>query len=152
MRKQAQEVQEAAERLRGWLPPGTTVYTVLRHVSRSGMMRRVSLYVILDGAPQWLDGYASRVTGIPLDKKGDGLRIGGCGTDVGFEAVYNLSRALYSKGYGCIGDKCPANDHNNGDRDYTPHGHRKPVHVPNDPEALRHWHNDGGYALTQRWI
>jgi hypothetical protein len=54
-----------------------------------------------------------------------------------------LSYALYPKGFTCLGDggehrrqRCPANDHSNGDRDYSPHQH---------PQA-------GGYALRQEWL
>lgn len=54
------EKDEAAERLREILKPGDTVYCILRHVSRSGMQRRISLYTLHDGEPRWLDGYAAR--------------------------------------------------------------------------------------------
>jgi hypothetical protein len=61
--------------------------------------------------------------------------MGGCGMDMGFAAVYGLSYALFGKGFECTGPNCPANDHSNGDRDYTPH-----------------MHSDGGYALKHRWL
>ena len=40
---QQAERDEAREKLRKWLKPGDTVYTVLRHVSRSGMMRTIQV-------------------------------------------------------------------------------------------------------------
>ena len=65
----------------------------------------------------------------------EGVPVSGCGMDMGFQIVYCLSSALYPDGFDCIGKDCLANDHFNGDRDYTPHRH-----------------NDGGYALKQRWL
>ena len=134
-RKNAEERQEAAESLRALIAPGDTIYTILRHVSRSGMSRSISLYAIRDGKPRWLDGYAAKVTERALDRLHDGIKIGGCGMDMGFALVYNLSRALWPDGHTCIGEGCPSNDHGNGDRDYTPH-----------------LHADGGYALRHQWI
>lgn len=140
MKVTKQEATDARAMLLKFLKPGDTVYTVLRHVSRSGMLRIVSLYAIVDGAPQWLDGWASRLTGIALDRQREGLRMGGCGTDMGFEAVYNLSWALWPDGVPCIGDKCLSNDHSNG-MTRTP-----------DMPTERYTHKDSGYALNQRWM
>lgn len=102
-----------AEYLRQMLPPGTTVYTVLRHVSRSGMDRVVSCYVMgKDGngecAPHWLPSpRIARVLGPGWrdDPKRDGNHVGGVGMDMGFHLVYTLSYALYGKGkYGQAAD------------------------------------------------
>jgi hypothetical protein len=37
----------ALEHLHDWLKPGDTVYTVLRHVSRSGMLREIGVILLL---------------------------------------------------------------------------------------------------------
>lgn len=129
--------EHAIAHLRELLPPGTTVYTSLRHVSRSGMSRRIDLYVIRDNSPVWLSGWYKTATDTKRGKY-DEVTVSGCGMDMGYHLVYNLSRTLYPDGYECIGDgatPCPSNDHSNGDRDYTPHHHA-----------------DGGYALRQRWM
>lgn len=141
------ERKEAADRLRELCPPGTQVYCILRHVSRSGMQRRISLYVKVpegDGM-QWLDGYVS-ATGLARRHHGsqDALVVNGCGMDMGFHLVYELARTLYPDGYGCIGEGCPSNDHANGDRNYRPHDASNAHHW--------HWHRDGGYALRHRWL
>lgn len=125
--------------LREILPPGSTVQCILRHCSRSGMMREISLHAMttdMDGKP-WLRDItrpAAEVIGSRIGKTG-GIRIGGCGMDMGFALVYELSRALYPEGFECIDEECPSSDHFNGDRDYTPHHH-----------------NCGGYALRKEWI
>lgn len=75
--------------------------------------------------------------------------------DMGFWAVYQLSYGLFKGGFGCIGEGCPSNDHSNGDRDYTPHM-SEADRMGADGELCNchkdHMHNDGGYALKQRWL
>jgi hypothetical protein len=148
-KKQAADQAEALAHLRSWLSPGDKVCTVLRHVSRSGMMRAIDLYAWTGAEPPvklWLSSYAARAGVASLSKRYDSLLAGGCGMDMGFSLVYSLSSALYPDGFGCIGKRCPSNDHSNGDRDYTPH----------KPEGLKpqrdHWHTAGGYALRHEWI
>lgn len=138
MTKAEREAQRAtyADQLRALLPPGSTVYCILRRVSRSGMMRHIALLAIMpDGTPHDITGRAARATGMRWDRDTGGLKMGGCGMDMGFSAVYNLAWALYRDSFGCIGEGCPSNDHSNGDRNYAPHQH-----------------HEAGYALRQRWM
>lgn len=165
---QQAERAEALERLREWLKPGDTVYTILRHVSRSGMQRNIAPVVFLDGRadnPRFLYWNVALVLGMTPDREREGVKVGGCGMDMGFHLVYSLSSALFRDGFGCIGEGCPSNDHSNGDRDYRAHvsceygcrstgGRAAPdacVH-PDLPNQHVHWHRDGGYALRQRWL
>lgn len=130
-----QEQTEAREELRQMLPPGSRVYTTLRHVSRSGMLRTIDCHSITDNSPYWLSGMIARATGMGCDHKRQGIKMSGCGMDMGFALVYELSQVLYPSGFECIGERCPSNDHSNGDRDFSPHHHAS-----------------GGYALRQRWL
>lgn len=148
MSKQSEaQRSEALEHLRSWLKPGDTIYTILRHVSRSGMQREISLYAMIDGRMQWLDGVARHVLGMRIGRH-EGLIVGGCGMDMGFHLVYNLAVALWPEGFGCVGQECSSNDHSNGDRDYTLHGENGAGTL----EPHQHWHREGGYALRQRWL
>lgn len=131
------ERAEAIERLRQVMPPGTTVYTQLQHVSRSGMMRHITVRTSLEGLHDWDVAAAAGYTLAPRE----GIKVAGAGMDMGFSLVYNLSRTLYPNGFDCVaaelpiherGRKCPSNDHSN--REHNLH------------------HKDGGYALSQRWI
>ena len=142
MRYTKEEVTEAREQLLAMLKPGSTVWTVVKHVARSGMSRHISCYVVQGADIRWIDGYVAKVTGYPFDREREALRVGGCGMDMGSQLVYSLSRTLYPDGFECLGERqgpggslCPSNDHSNGDRDYTPHNHE-----------------DGGYALNRRWL
>jgi hypothetical protein len=134
---QKQERAEAVEMAHKLLKPGDTVHTILRHVSRSGMLRRISpVRIWQEGQTYHLDHLANCIiNGTRSVDNGDGVPMGGCGMDMGFELVYVLSRYLYPNGFECAGEGCPSNDHSNGDRDYSPHQH-----------------SDGGYALKQRWL
>lgn len=99
------EKQEAIEKLREWIKPGQTVYTILRHVSKSGMTRHISVLV------PWTDEKTgevrfihpnhavSKALGWRLTTTGgsDCLVVGGCGMDMGFHLVYTLSCVLYGK-------------------------------------------------------
>lgn len=146
---------EACAKLREWIKPGDTVYTILRNVSRSGMSRDVSVVLIKRDEhgneytlhPNWLVGAAigARV------KQGwnDAIVMRGCGTDMGFEIVYNLAYALWPEGFGCVGEGCPSNEHSNGDRDYTPHGFTASGCAG---AMANHWHKTPGYALRHKWL
>ena len=67
------------------------VYTELLHVSKSGMIRSIKVYTkdmtdITDMVAE-IDDYTFHKTG--------GLKVNGCGMDMGFSVVYNLSVKLY---------------------------------------------------------
>lgn len=111
--------------------PGDVIYCVLRDVSRSGMSRRISFFVVEKGAKGCRNGrpylrnitsQVSTLTGYGMDDNG-GLRVSGCGMDMGFAVVYDLGRNLWPKG-------TP-----------KPHGTRN-----GEPDR------DGGYALKHEWI
>lgn len=144
--KAATEKQEAIDQLRKWLKPGDTVYTILRHVSRSGMQRKVGVVLIqqtptenIDLHPNWS---VAKATGYRLNRGGanDALIVNGCGMDMGFDVVYNLSHVLYGAGYQCIGEdrRCPGSSHQYRGEHFRKYG----------PEIT---HKDG-YALRHRWL
>lgn len=169
------EAAEAVERMREWVKPGDTLYTILRHVSRSGMSRSISVVTIdhADGGRIYdLDYNVARALGEPIDRDRGGVKVSGCGMDMGFHLVYSLSHALFPDGFGCVGESCPSNDHSNGDRDYTPSTNLVRCDCLDRPgyDGLGrvhercsgtgyvdvgnpdHWHSSGGYALRQRWL
>lgn len=75
------------------------VYTILRYVSNSGMLRIIDFFVIKDNMPINIMGSVETLLDYKMDKKIMGLRISGCGMDMGFHSVYRLSYALYGEGY-----------------------------------------------------
>jgi hypothetical protein len=143
------EQAEALAYLRELIQPGDTIHTVLRHRSASGMSRSIDLYLFRpDGNDPriivkfWLSAQAATALGMRYDEKRECIRVGGCGMDMGFHLVYNLSSALFPEGFACVGKgrgnrgrRCPSNDHSNGDQNYR-----------------KHKHGSGGYALRHEWI
>lgn len=132
------EQAQALEYILETVKPGDTIYTILRHVSASGMSRVIDLKVVLpDGSIGQIGWNAARAMGMKYDTNKEGIRIGGAGMDMGFALVYDLAATLWPNGYECPGETCRSNDHSNGDRDRD----RSPHH-----------HRDGGYALAHRWL
>lgn len=129
MTKSERETQkaEAIKQLREYLPAGSTIYTILRDTSRSGMSRRISVVTMAHSFTEWdqqceeardgvitgkdlkecyplhLTNLVARALGWRI-KKGfnDSLIVSGCGMDMGFHVVYSLSQAL---GYNVNGGK-----------------------------------------------
>lgn len=124
--KAARQEYARAE-LRKLVKPGHRIYCVLRSVSKSGMSRCISLFIIQPaskGNPAGLrniDSLVSDAIGWALTP--EGIRVNGCGMDAGFHLVYTLGSALWP----------------NGTR--NPHGTRN-----GKPDRA------GGYALKHEWI
>ena len=108
--------------LRGMLKPGQTVFTILRHVSSSGMSRRISLVVPEGDGIRCIDTLAADLLGDRVHDSG-GIVVTKCGMDMGFHLVYNLGARLWPDG-------TP-----------TPHGTRN-----GQPDT------SGGYALKHSWL
>lgn len=119
--------QQAIDMLRDILKPGDTVYCFLKHVSRSGMMRHIQLLTGEGKSIRDITALASDATGISTTEHG-ALKVGGCGMDMGFHAVYSLGRAMYREGF-----KLPKGAYGrNGD--------------------TSGFDRDGGYAFRHSWL
>jgi hypothetical protein len=73
--------------------PSDTIYTVLRHVSSSGMQREISVKMIDADRIIHLDYLVSTALGLKQGKH-NGIVVRGCGMDMGFHIVYNILRAV----------------------------------------------------------
>lgn len=93
------EHEEALEYLKEQIKPGDTVYTILRHVSKSGMSRLIDLYLIKGNQPFRITCRTAEALRVPYDRRREAVRIGGVGTDVGYATVHNLGCALFNNGY-----------------------------------------------------
>ncbi len=140
LNKRERERREAKRHLAEHLRPGTTVYTVLRHVSRSGMMRRLDVYTFetnADGGIRklYLTYWAAKVLGYSMNDVG--MRVDGCGMDMGFHVVHSLSYAIHGMRihgrHYCGPDAAEASEHG---RPFAP-----------GTQAFR-----TGYSLNHEWI
>lgn len=100
----SREQAEAIARLRVWLKPGDKLWTVLRHRSASGMSRTIDIVRLernADGEER-VSTYAwnaAKALGWRFDKARNGLKVQGCGMDMGFHTVCALSAVLFGNGY-----------------------------------------------------
>lgn len=128
------ETAESIATLRKLLKPGTTVYTTVRHVSASGMSRRISLFVAVKGTIQPITWDVARALGESVKGRAGyvqdvGLTVGGCGMDMCFHVVNSLSYILH--GYASKGDGVQASKDGR-------------------PFKARPGHFRAGYSLTKR--
>lgn len=97
---------------------GSTIYTKVLHVSRSGMTRTIGCYVVRKGEVFDVSHLVAPAIGATLDRDRGGVKVQGCGMDMTFYVVYSLARAMFPKGVKCNGisegrHRCPSNDHSN---------------------------------------
>ena len=152
MKYSTEDVAQAKEELAD-LKPGDTVYTILRRVSRSGMQREIGVVQLTKNGPRHPNWAVAVLLGLPLNRSGfDGVKVGGCGMDMGFHLVYSLSAALFPGGFGVEGE--------------LPLGRKiRPTSPENAALAIARgakfygrngdasgWDNDGGYALRHEWL
>lgn len=143
-----QEQAEAIAKLREWLKPGDKVHTILRNVSRSGMQREIGIVIIKNGTTMHPNYLVAKALNMRTGKR-DGVIIGGCGMDMGFEIVYNLGRTLFPEGFGVRSE--------GGIRPLTK---QQAAFLVADGKTSffgrngdkSGWDNDGGYALRQEWL
>lgn len=127
------EVADAKKRLLSIIHPGSRVFTILRHCSASGMFRVIDMKVIAieDGkAEVYHIGYNVAVLlGLSYDTKREGIKISGCGMDMGFHLVYSLGSVLFGRG-----EQCEALGYHTG------------------RNGMKEAENDGGYLLKHAWL
>lgn len=71
-----------------------TVYTSVTSVARSGMSRRIRVYVVDNGEIRSITHLVAAFLGYSSDPD-RGMLVRGCGMDMGFHVVYSLSRAFH---------------------------------------------------------
>lgn len=93
------KIERALQRAEKVIARKREITCILRHVSGSGMSRRISLHVIRDDEHRHLSYNAAIATGNRYHDRDGAVIIGGCGMDMGFALVYDLSHTLYGDGY-----------------------------------------------------
>ena len=117
------EQREAREFLLTFLKPNSTIYTACFRVAESGMSRNIGVYAVKDSEIICLDFYVEKLCGYMRAENDNGVKVSGCGMDMGFAIVYDLGSKLWPIG-------TP-----------KPHGTRN-----GNPDS------DGGYALKHKWM
>jgi hypothetical protein len=87
--------EQAKKYLREWLPEGSTVFTLVRSVSKSGLSRQISVFCIEGKEIKNLDWMVSQA----LDWRiRDAICVQGAGMSMTYHLVDCLSFALYGGG------------------------------------------------------
>lgn len=83
--------------LEHYLTEGSKVYTILRRVSASGMTRHLSVIMAQEGEVLDITYYVAGVLDESLHEVNGHRTIkqNGCGMDMGFNLIYNLSSVLF---------------------------------------------------------
>lgn len=89
------ERENAINRLREKLPRGTVIYTLLRHISTSGLTHWLDLYHVSDNTLLRITWTVAQATGANYSRKHEAVRESGTGMDMGHAAVHYLSHILY---------------------------------------------------------
>lgn len=74
---------------------GRQIYTKVTHVAKSGMSRSIECFVIEENEPINITWAVARILGERVDQKNGGVRVSGCGMDMGFHIVNYLSYSLH---------------------------------------------------------
>ena len=98
--EKAFDTQISTLRLREILPVGSEITVITRTVSRSGMMRRLTLLACVNGKIEDITWDAARAFGDPVKQGGAyvqdaGMVVKGCGMDMHFHIVSELARVLH---------------------------------------------------------
>lgn len=88
---------EAQQSLLKLLTPGQAVTCVVTDVARSGMSRRIRLFIASDGEVREVTGKVGNALGWRWNARG--VMVSGAGMDMCFHTVYTLASVLFSDGY-----------------------------------------------------
>jgi hypothetical protein len=83
------------EELRNEFRTGKDIFCILRHVSKSGMQRAISLFCVQNNDLVNLDYSVQKICGYKFSKLHGGLTVRGCGMDMGYHIVANLEFKLF---------------------------------------------------------
>ena len=115
--------EEAIEKLKEEIKPGDTLYTQLKHVTKSGMTRFIKVRKIEDNYPYDYTYLVAKALDWKYSDKHYAVKVGGAGMDMGFHLIYSLGQVMWPEG-------TP-----------EPHSNRN-----GEPDTC------GGYAINHRWL
>ena len=95
--------EELRKELKKYFPKDSRAHLLINQVSSSGMYRHISVHQISgkgkDKRILNLSYQVAKFLDYPFKDKTRSVGVGGCGMDMGFSLIYNLSSALYKDGY-----------------------------------------------------
>lgn len=94
VKRTTEEISNRVNQAKKNYPEGTLIYTVVKHVARSGMMRRIAPIVVVDGIARNISALVSDVLGWKWTDD-DAIQVSGCGMDMGFHLVSRFSEEIH---------------------------------------------------------
>tara|TARA_R110002074_G_scaffold366526_3_gene540485 strand:+ start:197 stop:472 length:276 start_codon:yes stop_codon:yes gene_type:complete len=76
-----------------------TIYSIINHVSKSGMTRHISFFKIIDNEPEYINHEINNLLDYKFNKNYNSLVVGGCGMDMAFHVVYQYGKVKHDNGY-----------------------------------------------------
>ena len=83
------------EELQNEFKNGKDIFCVLRHVSKSGMQRAISLFYVKHNDLVNFDYSVQKICNYKFNKLHGGITVNGCGMDMGYHIVANLEFKLF---------------------------------------------------------
>jgi len=91
--------KESIDILKKYIKKDITIHSIIRNVSVSGMSRNISFKVIDKKELLDLSWHISKALEYPFNDKKHAIKVSGCGMDMAFHVVHNLSHVLFNNGY-----------------------------------------------------
>ena len=89
-----QQSQEAIDYLKENIVANMKIYYLVMRVSKSGMSRRIRFFISIDGEIQDISFFVARSLDYAF-KCDEGVLLKGCGMDMGYHVVTQLSHVLF---------------------------------------------------------
>jgi len=94
-----QDREEAANWFNKNVTAGDRLYCIIRHVSKSGMKRIISVNAIRNNEPIDISHAVAVLTDSAWDRDHYGVIVNGCDMDMCFGLVYDVAGAVFWDGY-----------------------------------------------------
>jgi hypothetical protein len=91
--------ENSIKTLKEYLKEGMTIHAIIRSVSNSGMTRNISFKITDKDNMLDLSFHIAKALKYPFNDKKHAVKVSGCGMDMAFHVIHNLSHVLYGKGY-----------------------------------------------------
>jgi len=96
-----EDKNEIIRRLKQVFPVGSTAYTSLVDVTKSGMTRWIKVIKIEEDRPFYYSYPINTLLDCKQETRNGSqcVKVGGCGMDMGFHLIYTISSILHDDGY-----------------------------------------------------
>lgn len=95
MKRTSEEKERELKKLQDWIKPDQKVWTKVTHIAQSGMSRSIEPYIVVGRDIINITYSVSVVLDLSIDQRHGGVRLSGCGMDMGYDLVDRLRYVMY---------------------------------------------------------